>query len=236
MNRFIFTFFAFLLFISFGCNSPSGTTNTTATNSAANSATNASTTNTAAAEKEPEIDVNAPFTPSANPKDDLLNATKRLHAQDAFSVTVTNNLFPDTKIEFEYAKPDRYHIKNPKAELIVIGKDGYGREGGKWTKVNEDLSGVIEQMKRGFNADSMKAIKEVKKVGTEKIGGKDANIYEYSISRDKIAQNSTKVWVATDSGLPLKMTVESQQTDATQKQTTTYSYDKNVKIEAPQIQ
>lgn len=236
MNRFIFTFFAFLLFISLGCNSQSGTTNTTTTNSATNAATNASATNTVTAEKEPEIDVNAPFTPSANPKDDLLNSTARLHAQDNFSVTVTNNLFPETKIEFEYAKPDRYHIKNPRAELIVIGKEGYGKQGGKWTRVNEDLSGVIEQMKKGFNADSMKAIREVKKVGTEKVGNKDATIYEYSISGDKVVQNSTKVWIATDSGLPLKTVVETQQTDAVQKQTTTYSYDKKVKIEAPQVQ
>lgn len=230
MNKFIFTFFAFSLFISFGCGSKE-TTNTTTTNSA----TNAPTTNTVA-EKEPEFDATAPFTPSANPKDDLLNSTKRLQAHESWSATLESNLYPEVKTQLEFAKPDRYRINNQTTEIIVIGKDAYGRQNNKWQKLPADIGAEIEQMKKGFNADSMKAIKEVKKVGTEKLGGKDANIYEYSISGDKIVQNSTKVWIASDSGLPLKTVVETQQTDATQRQTTTYNYDKPVKIEAPQIQ
>lgn len=228
MNKFIFTFFAFLLFASFGCGSKE-TTNTT-TNSAANAPAN-----TAVAEKEPEIDVNAPFTPSANPKDDLLNSTKRLQAHESWAATLQSNLFPEMKTELEYTKPDRYRIKNNVTEVIVIGKDGYGKQGGKWEKINEDFGAMIEQMKKSFNADSMKSIGEVKKTGTEKIGDKDATIYEYSITGDKVLQNTTKVWIAND-GLPLRTVVETQQPDATQRVTTNYNYDKPVKIEAPQIQ
>lgn len=229
MNKFTFTFFAFLIFISFGCSS--GETNTTTTNSATNASTN-----TTVVEKEPEFDVNAPFTPSANPKDDLLNSTKRLQAHESWSATLENNLYPEVKTELEFIKPDRYRINNQTTEIVVIGKDAYGKQGGKWEKLPADIGAEIENMKKGFNADSMKAIKEVKKIGTEKLGGKDANIYEYTISGNNIAQNSTKVWIATDSGLPLKTVVETQQTDAISRQTTTYSYDKKVKIEAPQIQ
>lgn len=228
MDKFIFTFFAFLLFISYGCNS--GATNTT------NTATNASTTNTTVAEKEPEIDVNAPFTPSANPKDDLLNSTKRLQAHESWSATLENNLYPEVKTELEFVKPDRYRIKNMATEIIVIGKDAYGKQNGKWQKLPADIGAEIEQMKKGFNAESMNAIREVKKVATEKVGDKEANVYEYSISGDKIVQNSTKVWIATASGLPLKTVVETQQTDAVARQTTVYNYDKSVKIEAPQVQ
>lgn len=229
MNKFIFTFFAFLLFVSFGCSSKEATNTTT--NSAANAPAN-----TTVAEKEPEIDVNAPFTPSANPKDDLLNSTKRLQAYDSWSATLESNLFPEMKTELEYTKPDRYHIKNQVTEVIVIGKDGYGKQNGKWEKLQEDFGAVIEQMKKGFNAESMKSIGTVKKSGTEKIGSKEASIYEYSISGQNVLQNTTKVWIASDNGLPLRTVVETQQPDATQRVTTNYSYDKPVKIEAPQVQ
>lgn len=200
------------------------------TNSAANAPANSTV-----AQTEPEIDVNAPFTPSANPKDDLLNSTKRLQAHEAWSATLENNLMPEMKTELEYSKPDRYRVKNPATEIVVIGGDAYGKQNGKWEKLPENLGAQIEQMKKGFNAESMKAIKEVKKIGTEKIGDKTATIYEYSIGGDNIVQNSTKVWIA-DSGLPLKIVVETQQTGATQRVTTNYNYTKPVKIEAPQIQ
>lgn len=228
MNKFIFTFLAVLLFVSFGCSS-NETANTT-TNSAANAPAN-----TAVAEKEPEIDISAPFTPSANPKDDLLNSTKRLQGAEAWTATLQSNLFPEMKTELKYAKPDRYHIKNAQSEVILIGKDGYGKQGGKWEKINEDFGALIEQMKKNFNAESMKSINEVKKTGTEKIGSKEATIYEYSIGGNNVMQNTTKVWIASD-GLPLRTVVETQQPDAIQRVTTEYSYDKPVKIEAPQIQ
>lgn len=227
MNKFIVTFFAFLIFVSVGCSSKE-TTNTT--NTAANAPANATV-----AEKEPEFDPNAPFTPSANPKDDLLNSTKRLQAAESWSATLQSNLFPEAKTELEYVKPDRYHIKNSLSEVIVIGKDGYGKQGGKWEKLDEDFGAMIEQMKKSFNSDSMKAINEVKKTGTEKIDNKEATVYEYSIGGQNVLQNTTKVWIAAD-GLPLRTVVETQQTDAVQRVTTSYNYDKPVKIEAPQVQ
>ena len=228
MNKFIFTFFAFLLVVSFGCSSKE--TAKTTTNSAANAPAN-----TAVVEKEPEIDITAPFTPSANPKDDLLNSTKRLQGAESWTATLQSNLYPEAKTELKYLKPDRYHIKNSKSEVILIGKDGYGNQGGKWEKIEEDFGALIEQMKKNFNAESMKSINEVKKTGTEKIGNREATIYEYSIAGNNVMQNTTKVWIASD-GLPLRTVVETQQPDATQRVTTEYSYDKPVKIEAPQIQ
>lgn len=227
MNKFTVTFFAFLIFVSFGCSSKE-TTNTT------NTAANASA-NTTVAEKEPEFDPTVPFTPSANPKDDLLNSTKRLQAAESWSATLQSNLFPEAKTELEYVKPDRYHIKNQATEVIVIGKDGYGKQGNKWEKLNEDFGAMIEQMKKSFNSDSMKAINEVKKSGTEKIDNKETTIYEYSIGGQNVLQNSTKVWIASD-GLPLRTVVETQQPDSTQRVTTNYNYSKPVKIEAPKVE
>ena len=216
-----------MILISFGCSSEPETTNT-ATNTAVNAPANT------VAETEPEIDVNAPFVPGANPKDDLLNSTKRLQAYDAWAATLVNNLMPEMKTELEYSKPDRYRIKNSITEVIVIGSDGYIKEQGKWKKIPEDIGAQIEAMKKGFNAESMKMIKEVSKSDGEKLDGKDTLLYTYSIEPGpNTPQNSTKVWIAKDSGLPLKIIVETVNADATQRVTTAYDYKKQVKIEAP---
>lgn len=217
------------MLVSFGCSSETETTNT-AVNTAVNAPANT------VAETEPEIDVNAPFVPSAEPKNDLLNSTKRLQAYDAWSATLENNLIPEMKTELEYSKPDRYRIKNPVTEVIVIGSDGYIKEQGKWKKIPEDIGAQIEAMKKTFNAESMKAIKEVTKSETEKLDGKDAILYTYSIEPGpNTPNNSTKVWIAKDSGLPLKIIVETVNADATQRVTTAYDYKKQVKIEAPKV-
>jgi hypothetical protein len=217
-----------LILISFGCSSETETTNTTV-NTAANAPVNS------APEPEPEIDVSAPFVPSANPKDDLLNSTKRLQAYDSWSATLENNLFPEMKTELEYLKPDRYRIKNPISEVIAIGSNGYIKEKGKWRKIPEDIGAEIEASKKSFNAESMKTIKEVSKSDAEKIDGKDVILYTYSIAPGpNTPNNSTKVWIAKDSGLPIKIIVETENADATQRVTTTYNYTKQVKIEAPE--
>jgi hypothetical protein len=161
LKKYIYIVFVVSIFVSFGCSPETENTNT-----AVNTAANAPVTNSA---PEPEIDVNAPFVPSADPKNDLLNSTKRLQAHDAWSATLENNLIPEMKTELEYTKPDRYRIKNPVTEVVVIGSDGYIKEQGEWRKVPEDIGAQIEAMKKTFNAESMKTIKEVKKSDGEKI-------------------------------------------------------------------
>jgi hypothetical protein len=228
LKKYIYIVFIVSLLISFGCSSEPENANT-----AVNTAANAPVTNSA---PEPEIDVNAPFVPSAEPKNDLLNSTKRLQAHDAWAATLENNLMPEMKTELEYTKPDRYRIKNPVSEVIVIGSDAYIKEQGKWKKIPENIGAQIEAMKKSFNAESMKTIKEVAKSDGEKIDGKDAILYTYSIEPGpNTPNNSTKVWIAKDSGLPLKIIVETINAEATQRVTTTYNYTKQVKIEAPKV-
>lgn len=213
-----------------GCSSAPENANT-AVNTAANAPANAPV-----AETKPEIDVNAPFVPSADPKDDLLNSTKRLQAYDAWAATLENDAMPDMKTELEYVKPDRYRIKNPVSEIVVVGSDAYAKEGGGWEKLPEDIGAQINEMKKNFDAEGVDAIKEVKKTGTETIGGREATIYTYSIEEDAdTVKNVTRVWIANDNGLPLKIEVETENAGKKQTVTTTYNYKKPVKIEAPQV-
>lgn len=232
MNKYIYIVFIALIAISFGCSSETEKN----TNTEVNTAANAPATNDVAEDPLPDIDVNAPFVPSENPKDDLISSTKRLQEHDSWSATLTNNLFPEMPTEFEFIKPDRYRIKNPVNELVIIGSDAYAKGKDGWEKLPDDVGAEIEQQRKNFNAAGMKNIKEVNKAGEEKFNGKDALIYTYSSEPEpNTPKNSTKVWVDKATGLPLKIIVETQNADATQRVTTTYNYEKKVKIEAPEI-
>lgn len=232
MKKYIYIILIALTAVSFGCSSETENANT-----AVNTAANAPATNAIMEDPLPDIDVNAPFVPGENPKNDLIGSTKRLQEHNAWSATLENNLFPEMKTELEYIKPDRYRIKNPVNEIVIIGGDGYVKnKNGNWERVSEDLGAQIEQMKRGLSAEGMKNIKEVNKAGTEKIDGKDALVYTYSIDMGATTpNNSTKVWIDKDTGLPLKIVVETQNAGEKQIVTRTYDYKKQVKIEAPKV-
>lgn len=215
--------------ISVGCSSSEKETTDKAANKAAN------TTANIVAETAPEIDISQPFTPGEDPKNDLLGSTMRLQAHDAWSATLENDQMPEIKTGLEYSKPDRYRIKTPVSEIIVVGSDAYVRENGVWKKIPEDIGAQINAMKKSFNAESLKALKDVKKVGTEKIDGKDATIYTYSIEAGaNTPPNSTKTWIAKD-GLPLKIVVETRNADSKQIVTTRYDYNKKIRIEVPEV-
>ncbi len=225
MKLFIFTIFIALVLIFIGCSSEPANTNT-----AANTPVNA------APEPLPEIDVNAPFVPNADPKIDLLSSTKRLQSHESWSATSTNDAMPDFKTEMEFVAPDRYHIKNDLTEIIAIGSESYVKEEAGWKKVDEDIGAEIKEMQKSFNAEGMKTIREVTKTGTEKIGDKDATIYEYTVEPGpETFKRTTRVWIANDSGLPLKIIIETENAGQKQKQTTVYDYDKKINIEAPKV-
>ena len=189
MKKYIYIIFIVSIFVSFGCSSEPETTNTAVNTAPANAPVNT----------EPAIDVSGPFTPSENPKDDLLNSTQRLQAYDAWAATLQNDAMPELKTELEYVKPDRYRVKNADSEILVIGSDAYARQdGGEWEMLPEDIGAQINQMKKNFNAEGMKAIKEVTKSAVEKLNGKDATVYTYSIEpNEQTVENSTA------SGLPM---------------------------------
>ncbi len=229
LKKYIYIISVISLLVSFGCRSSTETANTTV-NADANLPANQTV------KTEPQIDVNAPFVPSENPKDDILASTKRLQASDLWSATLVNEAMPEMKTELEYVKPDRYRIKNSLSEVIVIGSNAYAKQNGKWQKLPEDIGAQIEEMKKMFDGEGMSAIKEVQKSGGGNVGGKEATVYKYSIEMgEKTVKNSTNIWIADDSGLPLKIIVETENGGKKQKVTTNYDYAKSVKIEAPEI-
>jgi hypothetical protein len=214
-----------LILISFGC----GTTTTNVSNTGNSTVANAPS-NT-------ETVKNTGFTPSGNPKEDVIKSTVKMQELSSWAAVASSETMPDLTMEMEYSAPDRYHVKREDGEIIVIGGDTYVKEEDKWEKIPENFSEQINAMKKTFTEEGMKAIKDVQMVGKEMVNGKETTAYVYKISGDKnMGETTTKAWIGNDTGLPVKIEVESKIGKTTQKLTTNYIYDKQIKIEAPPIE
>ncbi len=172
----------------------------------------------------------AVFTAGANPREDVISAAQKLQKLPFWSARITSATTPEVNAEMEYTAPDRFHMKDAKGEVIVIGNDSYSFNNGKWEKSEEDIGQAVgAQIKSGLEA-GIKNLKDVRIVGREKFDGKDATVYSH-----KIGDETIKIWIANDSGLQLKNEVETNLGGKSLQITRIYDYDKKVSINAPKV-
>ncbi|MEP6902913.1 MAG: hypothetical protein ABJA66_14260 [Actinomycetota bacterium] len=191
---------------------------------------NAANSTVANAPNNTETSKKAEFTAGANPKSDVISSTQKLQELEFWSAAISSETSPDLNAQMEYIAPDRYHIKKANGEVIVIGKDSYENDNGKWKKLDDNIGEFIKSQTTTGIEEGIKNLKDVQIVGKENINGKEATIYSHNI-----AGVQTKVWIENNSGRQLKNEIEASVSGQVQKQTTVYDYDKKFKIEAPEI-
>lgn len=203
-------------------------------NTAPASAPSNTIANTAPADAAPVKD--DVFTAGENPKGDVFYSTKKQLSAPVWSVTVTSETAMELNMLMEHVAPDRYYVKQPEGEVIVIGKNSYVNRNGSWEKAGVDLSEMISSQSKLVTEQALQNIKDVKKIGAEPFKGKEAIIYSYKNKDDKSdEETTTTVWVDKATGLPLKIHIEGEVNGTLQKISSVYDYEKPVKIEAPKI-
>lgn len=156
---------------------------------------------------------------------------------DQKALRIKTSVFGDKNFttEVEYVSPDRFRIKSgPGLERIIIGKDVYMFLGNSWAKL-PGHDGELPDIREAFRNERKKFFADVRLVGEEAVNGVKTLVYEYNNKGEgNPADNDSKIWVAKDSGLPLK--IESRYKSGSLKATVVeYEYDPNIKIEAPAI-
>ena len=217
---------AAIALLTFGCSRSEEVKNTATAVNAPPAAANSEPV------KEPES-----FTAGANPRGDVLYSTKKQMSAQVWSATVTSETTPELNMLMEHVAPDRYYVKQPAGEVIVIGSASYVNQSGKWQNAGIDLSEQLSSQVKLISEEALAKIKDVQKVGTEQVNGKEAIIYSYKTEADEDAgeATTTKVWIDKDKGLPVKINVEGTINGQVQKVSTVYNYEKPVRIEAPKI-
>lgn len=208
--------------VALGCSSLGDSETANSANTTANAPANGSGSNSAStATRE-------------NPAADIDAMADKFLSQKSFRAKMLGTGDKDVKTDMEFVAPDRFRIKTgPGLETIVIGKDVYVSLEGSFMKLPGGMPDSIPNLRETFDREGRKWFSDVRYVGEESVGGRPASAYEYkNTGRDKLGENDSKIWIAKDDGLPLR--IESRFKSGNFKtMSIEYEYDPNIKIDVP---
>ncbi len=150
-------------------------------------------------------------TSGANPKEDIIQASKKFIALQAFSAKMDGMGQTEIKSQVDYVAPDRYHISylagtGAGMEIIMIGNQTYMKTGGKWSKSPGGSNSAIPTLRDSFTEDGLKTLADTKFEGDDTVEGKPALVYSYKNVTPKGGFGfNCKMWVETQTGLPIKI-------------------------------
>lgn len=175
---------------------------------------------------------------STDPKEAISAAFKKFQGVSFYhSITTTKNAQATVQTETDFNAPDKYWIKNSvvgsKSEVIVIGNESFSRlSEGKWTKMPENQMSATE-MRKTMSEAAVAGMKDFEFVGKESLNGKDAFVYKFKNTYG--GESSSKIWIAVDSGLPMRVDTEGNFGSTNMNISIIYDYEKETKIETPKI-
>ena len=169
-----------------------------------------------------------------NPAADIEVMADKFLAEKMFRAKMRGTGDKEVTTDLEFVAPDRFRVKTgPGLETIVIGKDVYLSMNGSFTKLPGAMGNTVPDLRATFNKEGRKWFSDVRYVGEESVNGEASLVYEYKNKGEgSRGENDSKIWIAKDDGLPLK--IESRyKTGDLKTMTIEYEYDPNIKIEIP---
>lgn len=176
-------------------------------------------------------------TASADPKQDIINASTKFIELPFFSAKMEGTGGSDLHMQIDYAAPDKYRIlylagTAAGMETIIIGKQMYMKAGGKWIKTSGN-GDTIPNLRDSFTEEGLKTMKDLKFDGEDNVAGKAALIYSYkNVTPKGDFPFTSKIWIGKETGLPMKIEVNYE--NGTLKQmNVAYDTETPVTIEPP---
>lgn len=175
----------------------------------------------------------------SDPKADVVAASQKLVALPSFSAKMEGVGQMEIKQQVDFVAPDRFHVTYqagaaPGMEIITIGDQSYMKtSGGSWSKMPGGPNTATPNLRDSFTEEGLKTLSDVKYEGDDTVDGKLARVYTYKNVTPKGGfAFSSKMWVANDTGVPLKIITD--YTNGTLKQMTVkYDTATPVTIEPP---
>lgn len=181
---------------------------------------------------------NATSTGGADPKEEVIQASKKFIALPAFAAKMEGFGQMEIKQQVDFVAPDRFHVTYlagvaPGMEIITIGDQSYMKTGGKWSKMPGGPNTSTPNLRDSFTEEGLKTLSDVKFEGEDTVDGKPGLVYTYkNVTPKGSFPFSAKMWVGARSGVPIKIVVD--YTNGVLKQmTVNYDTESPVTIEAP---
>lgn len=178
-----------------------------------------------------QVGANAPVDPKAA----VQSSMKKQMELPAYRGTIVGEYNGKTSTTtVEYSAPDRYHVKNDTVEAILIAKTTYIKLSGVWSKMNIDLTSMINSFRNPQLLQT--GLTNIMYAGSESLNGTATDVYTFTSSADfngsKLSANS-KIWISRLDSLPAKMEVSAQVNSTSTLSTITYEYPTSISIEPP---
>jgi hypothetical protein len=179
--------------------------------------------------------------------DELFKAMRAATAARSFRAKVEAEVDGEKNgFELEFAAPNRYRMKGPSFEFVIIGQEGYLKIDNQWQKAQRDEADTSNTFNIGnapvFWGDAaipkLKPHLKIKSVGTTALSGQPARLIEYEMT-DALGHkgsNWSRTWVGAD-GLPRRTEMTGEYDGLKSKAVMTWlDYGSNLKIETPPVQ
>lgn len=168
----------------------------------------------------------------AGPKEEMKALSAKFLALRSYHVTMISSDARVPKTEMDFVAPDRYRMRMPMGDQIVIGDTMFMNIDGRTMRVPM-AKGTMTQWRQSDRAFREVDKAQIEALGTEMVDGKPAKKYRMLQSHDG-ARTTTLLWVGAN-GYPLK--VETSGGTGKRALTTTLLYsrynDATIRIDAP---
>lgn len=150
---------------------------------------------------------------TADPKADVINASRKLIALKQLSAIVDGDGPLALKKDVKYVAPDRYQMtfedeNGAHVDMISIGDESYLKDGDSWTKI-PGRQALVPSFRNSFTDEVLETISDAKFEAEETLNGKQTLVYTYNLTTKvgnfKVTQ---KLWVDRTSGVPIKSVAE----------------------------
>ncbi|HVF46355.1 MAG TPA: hypothetical protein VNA17_02190 [Pyrinomonadaceae bacterium] len=175
----------------------------------------------------------------ADPKSDVVQASKKLVALPSFSAKMEGFGQMEIKQQVDFVAPDRFHVTYlagaaPGMEIIAIGDQSWMKAaGGNWSKMPGGPNTATPNLRDSFTDEGLKTLTDVKFEGDGTVDAKPTFVYTYkNVTPKGSFPFSAKMWVDKQTGVPLQLVAD--YTNGVLKQMTVkYDTASPVSIEPP---
>ena len=194
----------------------------------------ANTASSPAATDGSASDTSVGVAPTGDPNADINRMADAFLAQKSFRATMVGSGQTPMNMELEFVAPDRFRIKNTNGpEMVIVGKNFYIENEGRWQKMPGDLGASVPDMRKAWDKEGRKWFTDVKYVGEESVNGNPAYVYTYfNKGVEGSGANDSKIWISKADGLPVRIEAN-YMSGPLRSMTIDYDYDADISIEPP---
>ncbi|MCI1730419.1 MAG: hypothetical protein LKM32_13880 [Chiayiivirga sp.] len=174
-------------------------------------------------------------TVQADAREEVMQAYEKAMAEESYRVQSRSEHRGRTQQStIDIQPPDRFHMRSPESEVIVLPGGTWMNQGGQWMKLPMDMSSMIKSLTLSAMRDGANSVQDVREIGSGSVNGCDATTYAYRAEAKVMgvaAAADVELSICSTSGLPTR--VVSTDSKSKSRSVIDYDFDAAIDIRAP---